>query len=199
MKTLRCSMTAIAISFFVVLGTAETSQAGPITYSFSGVLADCTTLPPLLCGNANQWSGRTVVGQFTTDSALSTLLAASFTLLVPGSDLQWRILFPDPIPNSTTSTVTPTSLSILESLLLPGTTDDFLLDLHFNSPLTSSAGSTLQSGFISRATVPFAAPFVSGTVDVVPEPSSMLLVATGLTGLFFMFGAARRRFGLSGA
>jgi hypothetical protein len=52
MKILRCSVVVVAVSFFAVLATARISEAGPITYSFSGVLGDCAT--PAFPGSLSQ-------------------------------------------------------------------------------------------------------------------------------------------------
>jgi hypothetical protein len=195
MKILRCSVIVVAASFFAVLGTAGTAQAGPITYSFSGVLGDCAT-PPLPGVCINDFSGHTVLGQFTTDSAFSSLTAASFTVI--GGNFTWRILFPDQIPNQLTSAISPTSLFVDESLLLPFPEfEEFILSLTFNSPLTSSAGSTLQGGYIERrGAVDIRNPFVSGAVELVPEPSSLFLLTTGFIGLLWAFVTSRRRDGL---
>jgi hypothetical protein len=194
MKTLRCSVVVAAISFFTVIAIAQASEAGPVTYSFSGVLGDAgcaigpNALPPACLNN---WSGRSVLGRFTYDVAVATLVTdVSFGLI--GGDFTWRIVFPDAVPNQITVTATPTSLFANELLLLPpGAGDErFIISLNFDSSLTTSARSTVQSGYIERqGAVSINNPFVSGAAEVVPEPSSMFLLASGLIAVV----CARRR------
>src|SRR5690349_15478820 len=165
MRNPLCTLVVAATLFAVVSGIAQTANAGPVTYAFSGGLgdADCALHPnpgPPLC--LNDWSGHTVVGQFTYDAATPALVTdVSFGLIFGG--YEWRIVPPD-FSNQLTVTARPTTLFASELFLPPlATSDDrFTINLVFDAPLTASAGSTLQSGYIERhGAVTARNPFVS--------------------------------------
>lgn len=181
----------LALSALVTTGSV---RADSVTYSFSGTLA-------------NAFNGdNMVVGEFTLDTTNAAITAFDFT--TPIGEINSTIW------TSNVATFTPALVPATDfvQLYFVTTSQSDFMNLVFETPLSTFSGSTFYTGEVTPSPAAilesviqcngsegcsdpnFRSTFVSGAAIPIstPEPSSVLLMVTGLLSLTLLL---RRRFG----
>lgn len=183
MSFVSISAILLGVGLFTLMAPGS-AQADSIAYNFSGTLANAF--------NGNN----TVTGEFTLDTTNATVTAFDFT--TPVGDINSSTNWTPHVATFTPALNPPTDFVQLffETQLHA----DFM-NLVFETPLSTFSGSTFYTGAVTPSPAAllesviqctglcsdpqYHSTFVSGVATPVstPEPSSLLLLGTGLLGL----------------